>query len=501
MNDTTVHPELAFGPNPFFEVLAPYLTFAGMPAALERSPLEAHDLGGLEFVRREALLEIIENHFVATREHLEICAGVQILVRRALVLRNPTEGEEKKRMNQIGSAGTMSELTRIATLDGAGMLVDGVTGMGKTAVIRRMLEVLVPQPVVSYGDSLSCDWHRLTQCYYLYIDQPSNGTRGALLKRILMELDKQVGTSYFEQHKRTTNLDTLLVVVCKLLSSHRVALLVIDENQEANLADSPWSVEFVMFYHHLLNLGVSVLLAGNPNAFDHLRCMAQVMRRFSKGGVHQLRPAEKTSKWWVKDFVPGVRRFDLVEKWDVKPEWRADFEYQHTAGLPGAYVALHTEAMRFALRRSSDACIVSEQDFHSALASPRYRETLLIVKAINGGIGASLPDYVDLPPPSDPAVKSVPEESCSTSAEGPVRVKAVADELKRRVTAVQAKQTRELNALKKGLELAQSLSSEDVRMQGISADLLQSMEDELSRHLNKKESPKSAAKSATEYSK
>jgi hypothetical protein len=500
MNDTTSHPELAFGPNPFFERLAPYLTFGEMPAALERSPLEAHDLSGVEFVRREALLEIIESHFVPTRANLEICAGLQILVRRALILRNPTERDEKKRMNQIGSAGTMSELTRIATLDGAGMLVDGVTGMGKTAVIRRVLEVLVPQQVVTYGDSPTCDWHRLTQCYYLYVDQPSNGTRGGLLKRILMELDKQVGTSYFEQHKRTTNLDTLLVVVCKLVSSHRVAVLVIDENQEANLADSPWAVEFVMFYHLLLNLGVSVLLAGNPNAFDHLRCLAQVMRRFSKGGVHRLRPAEKASKWWVEDLVPGVRRFDLVEKWDVNPEWRADFEFQYTAGLPGAYVALHTEAMRFALRRSTDACTVSEKDFHDALVSPRYCETLLIVKAINGGI-ADLPDYTDLPVSSPVVVEGAPVEVCNESAERPVLVKAVADELKRRVTAVQTRQTKELNALKKGLELAHSLSSEDVRMQGISAELLESMEEELSRHLNKKASSKSAAKSTTEASK
>lgn len=477
MNHPIKHPELAFGPNPFFEALAPYLPFEHMPGALERFPLASVDFRALEFCQREAFVEVIENHFVATSEHLEICSGMQILIRRALMMKDPTTRDEKRRLNQIGAAESLADLQRIPTLDGAGMLVEGSTGTGKTALIRRILEVLVPTQIVMYGDSPLCGWHRLTQCYYLYIDHPSNGTRGALLKRILMELDKNVGTSYFEHHKRTNNLDTLLVVVCKLLSAHRVALLVIDENQQSNLADSPWATEFVLFYHHLLNLGISVLLAGSPMAFDHLRCMAQVMRRFNTGGVHQLKPADHSSRWWAKDFVPGVRKFDLIDEWDVDAEWRSEFEFRHTGGLPGAYVALHKEVMRFALRRAVETCVVSQQDFHDAIRSPRYREVLRIVESISCDAVSSASNYVDLPAPT----KSI--------GGGEREVRVATDSVKRQIAAVQRKQTKELNALKKSVDLAKNLSADDVRMLGITDDLLRAMEEKLSERSEKKRKP------------
>jgi hypothetical protein len=485
MTSRPTHPELAFGPNPFFEMLAPYLPFEKMPEALERFPLASVDFRAIEHAHREALIEGIENHFVPTREQFEICSGVQILVRRALVLRDPTKKEERKRVNQIGAVEKLDDLKRIPTLDGAGMVLDGVTGRGKTALIRRVLEVLVPEPVVIYEDSPTCGWHRLTQCYYLYIDHPSNGTRGALLKRILMELDKNVGTSYFEHHARTTNLDTLLVVVCKLLSAHRVALLVIDENQQSNLSDSPWALEFVLFYHHLLNLGISVLLSGSPMAFEHLRGVAQVMRRFTTGGVHRLRPAERSSKWWEQDFVPGVRRFDLVDRWDVDPEWRNQFEFRHTAGLPGAYVALHKEVMRFALRRGGEICAVSQADFRDAISSPRYMEVLRIAKAIRSDSVCTLSDFSDLPPAST-STSDEPVANIQPNEKRGAKVNVAPDHLKRQLAAMKAKHTKEMNTLKKSIELSRTLSPDDVRMTGVTEELLRSMEKELEQRSEQK---------------
>lgn len=474
------HPELAYGRNPFFNGLAPYLPFNDMPRALERFPLSSVDVKKIECSMREALIEGIENHFVVTSEILEICSGIQILLRRALMIRNPMEKVEKVRMNRIGSAEDLKELKGIPSLDGAGMLLSGMTGMGKSALIKRVLCILVPQQVVTYGDSELCGWHLLTQCYYLYIDQPSNGTRGALLKRILMALDEQLGTTYFPHHERTANLDTLLVVVCKLLSAHRVAVLVIDENQRSNLADSPWSVEFVLFYHLLMNLGISVLLSGSPMAFDHLHAMGQVMRRFNTGGVHCLKPASSSSRWWTNDFVPGVRRFDLVDRWEVDEAWRTQFEYQHTGGLPGAYVALHREILRTALRRGEKSCVVTKGDFESAVMSPRYREVYRIARSICGTNATGGSEYVDVPGRGSSNESDAAQlQSGHTLPDEPHAKRIPIDQLKNRISALHAKHTKELNMVKKSLAVAQNLSPEDVRMLGMSEGLIRSMKEKV----------------------
>jgi hypothetical protein len=475
------HPEFIFGANPFFEGLAPYLSWDAIPSRLEHFPLLDIDLRGIGYALREALIEGIETHFVATSELLEICSGVQILLRRALMMRNPTDKEEKIRINRVGSTDTLDELKSLRSLDGAGMLLSGITGMGKSVLLKRILDILVVEQVVTYGDSPSCEWHRMTQCYYLYIDQPSNGTRGALLKRILLELDKQLGTSYFSEHKRTNNLDTLLVVVCKLLTAHRVALLIIDENQQSNLADSPWSTEFVLFYHLLMNLGISVLLTGCPMAFDHLYGMAQVMRRFTTGGVHKMKPATSSARWWTDDFVPGIRQFNLVDRWDVDDTWRATFEHQHTAGLPGAYVALHKEAMRCALRRGGEISVVSQVDFQSAVDSPRYKEIYRIVQSLNRATVTGESEYIDIGEQEVGIKASGISSNRQDHAISEERIKKVPlSRMKNRISALQAKQTKELNAVKKSLELAQNLSSDDVRMIGVTDDLIRNMEAELS---------------------
>jgi hypothetical protein len=264
-----------------------------------------------------------------------VIVNIQILLRRSLMLLNATNKAERIRINRVSMAADLDRLKSIPKVDGAGMLIEGVTGTGKSAVVRRTLEILVPDQVIEHGQSAVCDYYKLRQVYYLHIDQPSNGTRGALLKRILLELDSVLGTDYAQKHHKTNNLDTLLVVVAQRLAVHRVAVLVIDEKQEGNFADQPWSVEFVLFYMMLMNLGVSVVLLGNPLAFTHLKAFSQVMRRFSTGGVHTLLPATEDSAWWPKWFVPGARKFDLVEQWELDEAWRRSFELTHTGGLPG----------------------------------------------------------------------------------------------------------------------------------------------------------------------
>ena len=174
---SSLHPERLLGPNPFLEPLPPQVEYQQLPLALTRHPLRDVDVWSMPPSQRESLLQVSEKHFVATSEVLEIAAGIQILLRRSLMLLNATDKTERVRINRVSMAQDIDRLKSIPKVDGAGMLIEGVTGTGKSAVVRRSLEIFVPDQVIEHGQSAVCDYYKLRQVYYLHIDQPSNATR------------------------------------------------------------------------------------------------------------------------------------------------------------------------------------------------------------------------------------------------------------------------------------------------------------------------------------
>lgn len=486
------HPELLLGPNPFLEPLPPPILFEDIPQALHRDPFAHLQVLAYPPAQRENLIESVDQFFVATGAILEIAVGLQILVRRALAVRNPLHKEERVRINRIAVLDNVNALKLMPAMDGAGMLVSGMTATGKSAIIKRMLELIVPEQVVVHGNSAACEWYQLKQCYYLYVDQSSNGTRGGLLKRILQALDAEIDTDHFTEHKRTTNLDSLLVVVCKLLSLHRVAVLIIDENQQSNLADSPWALEFVLFYHSLMNLGISVVLVGNPLAFAHLHMLSQVMRRFAVGGIHELVPALASDRWWKRDYLAGVRKCSLVEEWQVEEQWRDEFELTHSGGLPGIHKALHKEVQRLALRRGGDRACVVQADYTAALKSPRFLEISRVAQGVILAQGDDLIPYTDIPPIRRRGTTKIASADSTTTAPPTGLPAPTTASLTRMLRAFQAGQTKELNTMKKRVQALQSLSPDDARMLGVSDELVRSMKDAIA--CSDKSSPKRKAK-------
>lgn len=465
-NELVRHPELLMGPNPFIEVLPPYLTAVEMAKKFGHYPLAGKPWKQLPPAMREPLLEFASEHVAPTSVALPIALSIQSLIRRSMCQRNPLKSEEQRRCNMIGIAEGMTKIRETPRLDAAGGTVEGMTGMGKTTITHRALQLVAPTQVINHGSSNACGWQRLVQVVWLCVDHPSNGTRGALLKRILYALDEATGTSYSDQYMRVSNIDALLTMVCKALSLHRVALLVIDEKQERNFQDSPWSLEFVLFYLSLMNLGIAVLLMGNPMAFRHLRAFSQVVRRFSTGGMHRLDPAASLQEpWWSKDFVPRMHRFNLVEEVLAHPTERAQMEFELTAGIPGLHQLLHIEAQRAALRRADGSqAVLDLEDLRSAVQSPAFSEATKIATQV---LGRSPVDYVmsDIP---------AGEDQPFASKQDAFKVPDVmtVDAIKRMVANHQSVHTREMKNFRERLIQLCGMSSEELQILGMSSDLL-----------------------------
>jgi hypothetical protein len=304
-----------------------------------------------------------------------------------------------------------------------------------------------------------CGWSTMTQVAYLIVDAPVNATRAGMLSAVAGALDALLGTDYATDVKRQRNIDSAVIRVVKLLSVHRVGLLVIDENQESTLETNPWRAYFVLFFLGLMNLGVPVLLLGHPAAFGNMRRSAQLKRRFSIGGIHDFQPAKQASDiWWADRFVPGEMRFSLCETIPTKAEV-IEATFQHVGGVPGLFSGLWKESNRIAIRRQGKTAVMTRADLEHAAKTPRFRELVSVAKAIAEGNPRG--EYTDIPVrPSNGArhVGTPPDvgNNAPTPEESVEAAKRVAANLK-------GKNTRAGNKEKKDSELRGRLSEDDLR--------------------------------------
>lgn len=456
------HPELIAGPNPLLEFsAAAYIPFDECPKHLAEYPLDAVDWQELPETRRAALLNLLPMHFVCSSDLFAPAEGLQLLLRRSLVLCNPLAQAEKIRRNSVALSTDLRKmmahsLALLHETDAAGAIWKGITATGKTSLCLRVLRKIGPNQCVTYGPSEACGWTKLLHLVWLYVDFPTNGTRGALLKRVLLGVDAVLGTDYLEQHQKTANIDTLLVVVCRILSMHRLSLLVIDEKQQKTFEDNALKVEFVLFYLGLMNLGISVVLLGNPLAFVSLELFSQVVRRFSVGGVHDFLPAHSPNEpWWKDDYVMRMHWFCLANAHCMDTDLWRKREHELSGGLKGLQKALMHESQTVMFRRGAPLELRIE-DMETAAKSPGYRKLVKIAETARG-VQAANGEFDDIP-------MVLPKQ--------PKKASKVQDVVSKLLASYNSEQTRAKTRLLNQMEALAELPQDDVRMLGVDPELV-----------------------------
>lgn len=464
------HPELGSERNPLLEALAPFVPLQKLPALLKNEPLKDGRWRTLPPGHRESLLYLIDDHYWPVEQHLEAANDIQLMLRSGLIARNPLSPKESVRINRLAlSEDAKDVVLQSLRVRAGGGLVMALTGMGKSTLVDRALSVFAPTQVITHSRSEVCGWSVMRQVTHLVIDAPSNATRVGLLGAIAGGLDALLYTDYATDVRKQKNIDNAVIFVIKILSFHRVGLVVIDENQKSTLDDNPWRRHYVLFFLALMNLGVPVLLLGHPDAFLKLRQSAQLMRRFTAAGLHEFRAATDLKEtWWDKRFGPGEIKFSPCES---IPSWAEVNEatFPNARGTPGLFSALWKEANRIALRRSDDTAVLTVDDLASATQSPRFMELAKIAKAIAEGNARG--DYVDLPVRTSKDETTDAGGTNAASGQGVTADETLA-EAKRMGAYLKGKNTRIDKKATKDRELNEKLAEDDLRRTSNSLALL-----------------------------
>lgn len=345
--------------NPLIAALPHPMAPDELAQALQYQPISQGNVASIPHKKRPWLIDFYKKIFVPTACLLSVAVSAQQLLHEGLDRRDPRLSENRiaiyKNAEQKGKA--------IADVDwspsfAAGMVIEGITGSGKTQAIDRYLHLL-PQ-VIEHEANPECGWIALKQLVWLRVHMPSDGSRGGFVHNGLLELDKALGTDYMKQYASSRwTVEKLLVVFMHLLQVHRCGLLVIEEAQEANLSKNAISKEFLTFFLRILNWGTPIILIGNPLAFETLKTFSQNVDRFSEAGWFTLYPVmDPDSEEWNQHWIPCLWEPTLLDHPDEGyvpltdhplDQTLGGFVWKRTAGVPRYLCRLRREVQRYAL--------------------------------------------------------------------------------------------------------------------------------------------------------
>lgn len=306
--------------------------------------------------QRRLLTGEFKRIFVPTPTAIAVATRILVSLYEGIVQRNPVHAKVQRWTNATTQwIGQSVEVVPWFPTNALGMVIEGLTGIGKSHIVDRVLHLL-PQ-VIDHEPNGEWGMHRLKQLVWLKVPMPADHSRKGLLVNILAAMDEVLGTEYRRSQAKTTEI--LLVNVMVHLAQHRCGLLVIEEAQEKNLGSVTFSRDFANFFLRVLNWGVPVVLLGNPKAFDLIRNYSQDVDRFSEGGWFTLMPELRTEHRgvWEKLWMPGLWAPTLL---DVPEPFvpLAQFEGQHdwpsllwmfTGGLPRQLCRLRMAVQEHAL--------------------------------------------------------------------------------------------------------------------------------------------------------
>lgn len=463
--------------NPLTEGLAPFIPVTAMAEALFHEPLAGIRWREMAPAAREQYLEFVGAHFIPTTRAIDIVVRLQAAMLASLARRNPLASAEQKRINQLAlmSVDAASELLPALANPAAGGVLAAITGMGKSTLIKRGLQVIAPEQVMMRSRSESCGWSKMVQIAYLMLDFPQNGTRGGLVERILAAVDQLVGTDYSGRNRRLRNLDQSLVLVMKVLSMHRVGMVVLDEMQPDNFDGCQWHREFVLYLLCLLNLGVPVMLCGQPGAFLGIRQVDQTLRRFSTIGNFALKPASAGhDAWWTEQLIPGLLHFNLCEELASRDEI-VRISRDLAGGVPGFFACVWKEAQRLALRRDGRTARLTLEDIDTASRCEAVGELMKVARASGPGTAEAI-DGVPADHQESGGGQPPPHGKPTTHRAADGMQSLTAQAIRRMRTKEKREKARAQKKVDRSKELSKVLPAGDVRLANQSLDLLDGLD-------------------------
>lgn len=279
------------------------------------SPLEGVDTSSLDFTGRQTILHSGDAPYAPLPSTLKIASTLNSMMRASYESRNPLNVANRRRLinMQVG-------LGRTAPVNSCfGYIIKGITGVGKTAALSRFRSLF--HESIVHPKNQAAGWAQQIQIPILTISMPDEGSRGGFIQAVLSEIDQITGQDYsVGYYKKYRTVDRLSTQLPKLLHSYYVGLLIVEELQFRNLEKSSQSSVMQLLLLSIMNAGIPLVLVGNPLGFDWINKFSQDRRRLNHHAPEFLHPMEIQDRNYDAQWGQFFEQVYLYYVLDGKPE-------------------------------------------------------------------------------------------------------------------------------------------------------------------------------------
>lgn len=348
----------------------------------------------LESHYRCHLIQRLFQYFQPLGNHLDLYNRISIILRQGYIARNPMDiqytgifnnGYEAILKNNI-------ELNNSNTFrsSAAGFTVIGVSGMGKTTTVNRILST-IPQIIVhsKYQDkNLS-----MYQLVWLKLDCPFDASIKALCLNFFGKIDGLLGTNYFKKYCTSRlSANAMLPIMSQITRNVNLGVMFVDEIQNLNLAKSGGSEKMLNFFLNLVNtIGVPVVLIGTPKGMGVLQSEFRLSRRNSAQGAMFWDRLENDDHFSL--LLEGVWDYQWTKKESLLTQELKDIIYEESQGIIDIAIKLFAMAQIRAISSGKEEITVS---LIKQVASENLKLVKPMLDALRSGNISKIAKYEDV---------------------------------------------------------------------------------------------------------
>ncbi len=306
-------------------------------------------------VARHHMIKRLKNFVQPLDIHFEIERKLSTIIRQGYLARNPFSYEFFQRLQHLNKVKEevsdkqvekLDELNQTLRSTAASFSIVGISGIGKTTAIERLL--LMYDQVIIHSEYCGKPLTR-TQIVWLKIDCPYDGSLKTLCKSFFKSVDDVLGTTrYFEKYGNNRNSTaTMMIHMTYVATVHAIGVLVIDEMQHL-LTSKNNSDEMLNFFVTLVNIiGVPTILIGTFKALKVLQKDFRQARRASSEGSIVWDRMIKDEEWDF--FIETMWQFQWLDSFSEITDKINDAIYDESQGITAIAVILFILAQETAL--------------------------------------------------------------------------------------------------------------------------------------------------------
>lgn len=299
----------------------------------------------LNKIYRCHLVQRIFQYFQPLSIHLDLYNRFSMIIRQGYLTRNPisieyatsfNEGYEDIINNKINYKNELNFRS-----SASGFTIVGVSGMGKTTAVNRIL-LEIPQIILhsKYKDKTLC----MYQVTWIKLECPYDGSIKALCLSFFENIDRLLDTNYLRKYgSGRLSANAMIPIMAQICRSINLGVLVIDEIQNLNSAKSGGAEKMLNYFLNLVNvIGLPVILIGTPSAIEIIQSQFRLARRNSAMGALYWDRLKNDMNWQL--LVEGMWEYQWTNEYTKLTKEISDTLYEESQGIIDIALKLYAMA-------------------------------------------------------------------------------------------------------------------------------------------------------------